>query len=146
MPLSDYLRKNNIMDLINGTNGSSQTYIALSSTQPNGDGTGVTEPSGNGYQRCNTRYNNMSGQQQYVNNFPSEPTYDSGTGKYSITNVKDIYFYEATGSWGTLGYFAIYSAATGGQMLAYGTLTNSISPTAGTIPVIRAGDLTIIEQ
>lgn len=137
------------MDIINtiSTSGSNPTsYIALSSTEPNADGTGVTEPSGNGYSRCSTRWNNMSGTQQYVPNFPTDPTYDSGTGKYSITNIRDIYFLEATGSWGTLGYFAIYDAPTGGNLLAYGALSNAIAPTAGTIPVVRTGDLTIIEQ
>lgn len=148
MPISKYLRAKNIMDLINalGTSSYSTAYLALSSTAPNADGTNVTEPSGNGYVRIPVRYNIISGTQQYVNNFPTEPTYDSENDKYTITNTRDIYFYEATGSWGTLGYFAIYDQQTGGNVLAYGSLTNSISPTANTIPVVRAGNLTITEQ
>ena len=55
-------------------------------------------------------------------------------------------FYEATGSWGTLPYFAIYTAATGGNMVACGSLTTSISPVASTIPIIRTGNLIIKEE
>ena len=150
MPITDYVRKKNVMDIVNSVNTTSNAtcYIALSSTEPQRDGTGVTEPiaSGNGYERIPTRYNMMSGTQQYVSNFPSEPSYDALNDKYSVTNDKDIYFTEAKASWGTLGYFAIYDAKTGGNMYAYGTLTNAIAPTSGTIPVIRAGDLTITEQ
>lgn len=148
MPISKYLRQKNIMDLINalGTSTASTAYLALSTTAPNPDGTNVNEPVGNGYVRVPVRYNIISGTQQYVSNFPSDPTYDSGTDKYSITNTRDIYFYEATGSWGTLTHFAIYDAQTGGNMLAYGSLTSSISPTANTIPVVRTGNLTITEQ
>jgi len=150
MPLSKYTRSQNIMDVINGLNtGTAQyptTWIALSTTAPNADGTGVTEPSGNGYSRIPTRYNIMSGMQQYVSNFPNSATYDSGTDKYSISNTKDIYFYEATGSWGTITHFAIFSSSSGGNMIAYGALNSPISPAADTIPVIRAGQLTIVEQ
>jgi len=149
MPLSLYARSKNIMDVINNLTGSGSNascYIALSSTAPNADGTGITEPSGNGYVRCSMRYNLMSGTAQYVPNFPSSPTYDAETDKFSISNILDIYFREATGPWGTLSYFAIFSASTGGELMAYGTLTSPINPIADTIPVIRAGNLVITEQ
>ena len=148
MPLSLFARAKNIMDVINNIAGTSTSscYIALSSTAPNADGTGITEPSGNGYARCSMRYNLMSGTLSYVPNFPSSPTYDEVTDKFSISNIIDIYFKEAKGPWGTLGYFAIFNAATGGQLMAYGTLTSPITPIADTIPVIRAGGLVITEQ
>lgn len=148
MPLSLYARSRNIMDVINNISGPSTAscYIALSSTAPNADGTGITEPSGNGYARCSMKYNLMSGTSEYVYNFPSSPTYDEGTDKYSISNILDIYFREATGPWGTLSYFAIFSASTGGELMAYGTLTSPINPIADTIPVIRVGGLVITEQ
>lgn len=150
MPISDYLRKKNIMDLVNSistSGGYPTTYIALSSTPPNADGTGVTEPSGNGYRRISTKWVNLRNPgENYTSAWPSEPSYDAVNDKYSVTNTEDIYWFEATGSWGTLGYFALYDAETGGNLYAYGTLSNAIAPTAGTIPVIRAGDITIVEQ
>ena len=151
MPLTKYARKKNMMEIINSTSTGSSSpsaYLALSSTLPSLDGTNVTEPpSGVGYQRIPVRWNIMSGTSQYVANFPTEPTYDDVTDKYSITNIRDIYFYEATGSWGTLGYFAIYDgSSSSAQLLAFGTLTTAISPTADTVPVIRAGQMTIVEQ
>lgn len=150
MPISKYLREKNIMDLINGLGSSSYgtTYLALCANNPatTDDDAQLGEPSGNGYVRIPVRYNIISGTQQYVNNFPTTPTYDSGTDKYSITNTRDIYFYEATGSWGTLPYFVIFDQQTGGNRLAYGSLTSAISPAANTIPVVRTGNLTITEQ
>lgn len=159
MPLSETLRARNIVNVITTGNsiGQNQTgnvqtsYIALSSTPVNADGTGVTEPSGNGYRRVMTRFNEFAGAGSGLSpNFPTNPTLDPQTGKYSIANSRDIYFFEATGSWGTLGYFAIFSAPNSERsdnyLVAYGQLANAISPTAGTIPVIRAGDLIITEQ
>lgn len=146
MPLTDATRKENLRRIIvlPGTYGDSPRYLALSSTAPAADGTNITEPSGNGYQRISLKANIIStlGDNFDLNN----PTYDSVNDKYSYTNIKDIYFYEATGSWGTLPYFAIFSSSTGGTVVAYGTLDNAISPIANTVPVIRTGDLTITEQ
>jgi len=149
MPLSNYLRNRNIMDLINGETGSSsQTYLALSSTAPNPDGTNVTEPAGTfettGYKRISVKYNIIGGQS--APNFPTSATYDSEHDIYIITNTRDIYFNEARSTWPTITHFAIYNSETGGSMLAYGALNSSISPTSGMIPVIRTGQLTISEE
>ena len=141
MPLSLSQRKKNIMELI--YSGSTTVYLALSTTAPTKEGTNVTEPSGGSYQRISMRYNIMGSQQP---NFPNEPDYNSSTDIVSITNTRNIYFYEPTAAWGTIGYFALFDAATGGTMLAYGTLSESIQPTVGTIPVIRTGQLTIKEE
>ena len=141
MPLSLSQRKKNIQELI--YSGSTQVYLALSTTAPSADGTNVTEPSGGNYQRISMRYNIMGSSQE---NFPATVSYDSGTDICSITNIRNIYFYEPTASWGTIGYFALFDSATSGNMLAYGTLSESIQPTVGTIPVIRAGQLTIKEE
>lgn len=145
MPLSNSQRMKNITELIYYSTGTGEAimYLALSSTLPNGDGTNVTEPSGNGYERISMKTNLIQG---VGNNFPASPTYDSQTDKYSITNQVDMYFKEATGSWGTLPYFAIFSSKTGGTMVAYGSLASAISPVNETIPVLRAGNLTISED
>lgn len=146
MPLTNSQRIENLRRLIEavGSTGTPARYLALSSTAPNADGTNVTEPSGNGYQRISMRNNIIS---SLGNNFDlNNPAYDQQNDKYSYTNIVDVYFYEATGSWGTLGYFAVYTAQTGGTCIAYGSLANSISPVINSVPVIRAGDLTIEEQ
>lgn len=147
MPLTNAQRIENLKDLIYNTDsgsGGGTRYLALSSTPPNPDGTNVTEPSGNGYQRIPMQDNIISSLGQNFNT--NNPTYDSQNDKYSFTNIVDVYFYEATGSWGALGYFAIYTSRTGNTCIAYGSLANSISPVINSVPVIRAGDLTIEEQ
>ncbi|KYC53878.1 MAG: hypothetical protein AMQ22_00078 [Candidatus Methanofastidiosum methylothiophilum] len=80
-------------------------YIALSTADPGEDNAGLAEPSGNGYARVATAaadWNNAA----------------SG----SISNAQDITFPQASGSWGTIAYFAIMDAAEGGNMLAHGSL------------------------
>ena len=152
MPLSTYQRKRNILDLIKKQEGSSSSgsprYLALSTTAPNPDGTNVTEPAtdaagttATGYKRISMDSNIISG-----SNFPSQPSYNSVSDIWYIKNQIDMYFYEAKASWGELTHFAVYDASYNGNMLAYGALQSSITPTAGMIPVIRAEQLTISEE
>lgn len=110
----------------------SNVYVGLSTTTPSKDGTGVTEPTGNGYGR--TLLGNTS---QALTQKMSTPA----LGKTENTDI--IYFPEATGAWGTITHLVLYDAPTGGNLLAFGALTNSISPTNGTIPIIRVGELDI---
>jgi len=58
-----------------------------------------------------------------------------------ISNKETVYFPEATGSWGTCTHYLLFDAATGGNLLAFGALTDSITPTNGTVPLIRTGEL-----
>jgi hypothetical protein len=108
------------------------SYVGLSTTTPSADGTNFTEPTGNGYARVLLGASGQSYAQKMG-------TATAG----AITNTEIIYYPEATGSWGTITYFGIFSAQSGGQLLAYGALTTSIAPTANTIPIIRAGELDI---
>ena len=168
MPLSLEMRKRIMRTLAGKYSGNTNfatvfpgtIYLGLSSTAPNADGTGVTEPEGNGYQRMRidgfyTLGMEMSSSDQStsgVQGFPADPTYDSQNDKYSYTNDRDIYFVEPTGSWDTLGYFVLYTmqkgqgTETSNWMFAYGQLVTPITPVPNTIPVIRAGDLIIEEQ
>lgn len=132
MPLSLYQRERNIGYLVGL--GTGNAYLALSSTQIQPDGTGLTEPSGNGYSRVNIYYD-----------FNQGATYDDQDDTYSISNDQEIQLNEATGAWGTLTYFAICDRSTDGNILAYGTLGSPISPVANTIPVVRIGQLQISE-
>ena len=107
-------------------------YVGLSTTAPTAAGGNVTEPSGNGYSRVMLGNYNQSYTQKMSN--PANG---------AITNSEIIYYLEATGSWGTITHFCIYDAPTNGNLLAFGALTDPITPTANTIPIIRVGELDI---
>ena len=120
----------------------SRAFIALSSTEPNKLGQGVTEPVGGGYERKQIGYyNDTYGQ------LMGAP--DDGV----ITNTQEIHFNEATGDWGEQKYVCIFDAATGGNLVAWGELgefeggdatsgtwkAKSITPQANTVVVLKVG-------
>lgn len=105
-------------------------YVGLSTSTPSRDGTGYTEPSGNGYERVLLGVYNQTYTQKM------------GTPSLgSVNNSEEIHFKAATGAWGTCTHFLLFNAATGGTLLAYGQLTDEISPIADTVPIIPAGDI-----
>ena len=123
-----------------------QCYLALSSTLPTKTGTNVTEPKKNGYARV------------LLGNYSQAYTQMMGTAvDGAITNEKEIHFNEVTAvndntGWGTLSYACLYSAASSGNLLAWGELgtyveevwtPQSISPVTNNVVVIKAGDLNI---
>ena len=89
-------------------------YVGLSTADPGDYGSGLTEPSGNGYARVQTSGSDWS-------------TASGG----SLSNANDITFAEATGSWGTVTHFALFDAAPGGNMLAHGALSAAKSIGSG---------------
>lgn len=117
--------KNTILKGLTGRNDSIaySVYVGLSSTAPNVDGTNVTEPTGGGYARVLVGIYNQSGTHKF-----GEPENDE------IKNDEFIYFPESTGSWGdTLTHFVLYSAETGGNLLAYGLLKSGSQATPITV-------------
>lgn len=110
-----------------------RAYLALSSTEPQKNGQGVTEPSGNGYARKQIGWaKDTNGQ------LMGDP--QDGV----ITNREEIHFNEATADWpATLNYVCIYDAATNGNLIAWGALKNPITAKANTVPLIRIGELTV---
>lgn len=130
----------NILQALGGNGDAfnmSSSYLALSTTAPNKDGTNVTEPSSTlGYQRSA-----LGGYS--ITNYMGNPTYDASTGKYTITNTKEIHFNVATSGWGTITHFAIYTSATGGTMYYSGQLTTPMNVTEGEVVVIKPGKITI---
>lgn len=42
------------------------------------------------------------------------------------TNAQDIVFPQATGTWGTMRYWAICTAATGGQIISWGVMSSQL--------------------
>ncbi len=88
-------------------------FIALSTADPGADGSGFTEPVGNGYARV-----------AVTNDAAQWPAATAGV----KTNGADIDFPAASGPWGTVTHFGIFVAASGGLPAAWGDLDSSQSP------------------
>jgi hypothetical protein len=92
-------------------------FIALcASATPPTAGTGGTEPVGNGYARQSAVFALIT----------PPPTI--------AANTATISFPAATATWGTVGYFEIWSALTGGNRLYWGPL---VDPADGVTPITR---------
>lgn len=103
----------------------SKYYLGLSSTAPELDGSGVTEPgAGTGYARV-------------------ELTSLSVPVNGVVTNNAAIDFAESTAEWGTMTHFVVYDALTNGNLLMYGELSASRRVEAATIMTIKLGSLNL---
>lgn len=98
-------------------------YVSLHTANPGEDGTGA-EVSGNGYARkvCNV--------------------WNAASSKGSA-NTNAITFDQSTGPWGTVTYYALWDALTGGNMLAYGSLSTNKVIVIGNVLSIAAGGITL---
>ncbi len=85
-------------------------YVALFTVAPTATG-GGTECSGGSYARKQHLLWNAA--------TAAEPSV--------VTNNGQILFVTATGDWGAVVAFALFSAVSGGTMLAYGTCSKTIS-------------------
>ena len=101
-------------------------FVGLSTADPLDDASGLAEPSGNGYARVQT----------------SASDWNAASGG-SLDNADDITFAQATGSWGTITHFALFDAATGGNVLAHGALSQSKTISSSGIARFESGDLDI---
>lgn len=112
------------LELIVGKNAFSKptVYVALSTADPTDDGSGLAEPSGNGYARVETSGDDWN---ESVNG--------------SISNAENIVFPEPTGPWETITHFALFDAPENGNMLAHGTVETPRSVTAGYVPKYNGG-------
>ena len=82
-------------------------YVALFTTVTDDTG-GGTEVTGGGYTR--------------IQHGPSDATWTDPAGTGVTANIGDIQFPDPTGDWGTVGWFALFDAATSGNMLYHGAL------------------------
>jgi hypothetical protein len=98
-------------------------YVGLSTANPGEDASGLAEPSGNGYARVEVT------------------AWSRATS--TVDNDSAVTFPEASGSWGTITHFALFDAATSGNMLAYAALDSSRVVTSGITPRFAAGELDI---
>lgn len=103
-------------------------YFGLSTTSIQEDGTGITEPVANGYTRVAVANNSTS--------FNVSTT-------STKTNKIEVAYPSATGNWGTIVDFFISDAASGGNIICYGTLNVSKTVTSGDILSFAANNLTI---
>ena len=141
MPLTNYSHQALLNSLAGNTSNfgalaSAPTiYVALSTSAPNMDGTGVTEPSGatvSDYARVETAAADWAAATD------ADPSV--------LANAQAIEFPQLTTAsedWGTVTHFALYDAATNGNLLGYGALGTPKNPTEGDTPSFSVGDLEI---
>lgn len=99
-------------------------YVGLfaSGNEPT-DSSGGTEVSGNNYSRVSATFS------------------VSGTSPTTASNTATLTFPTASGSWGTITACAIFDSNSGGNLIAYSTLSNSKAISANDILQISAGQL-----
>jgi len=100
----------------------STLYVALYTVSPSDSG-GGTEVSGGSYARQAVTFTAASGG--------------------ATSNSADIAFPQATADWGTIVAVGIFDSSSGGNLLAWGTLTASKTVNNGDQFKILAGDLDI---
>lgn len=130
MHISDYFENILLNELFGQTvwpARPSNLYFALATTAPT-DSTPGTEVSGSGYARvavaCSTAGFTVGG---------------STTALGSVTNAAAISWPQATGSWGTVSHFMVFDAASGGNMLLWGTLSTPRAVATGDGVTIAIG-------
>jgi len=113
-----------IADAQFGSGAPATWYLALSTTQPNADGSGFTEPVGGSYARVAVTNNST--------NFPAASTASGVTTK---KNGAKFTFPNPTGTWGTVGWYGWFTVSSGGTLEYFNILDATISPKAGNTPV-----------
>ncbi len=123
--LSDY-SENKLLDHalnVNAYTPVATVYLALSRADPEDNGAGIVEPSGDGYTRKTILFTAAAGRE--------------------LVQSGDIEFEMSTSSWGTITHYAIFDAATGGNILAHGSIVPSKVIDSGKTPKILTGQVTI---
>jgi len=126
MAFSDYLEdkllKHTFANTAFTTPGT--VYLGLFTAAPSDTG-GGTEVSGGSYARISCAFS------------------VSGTNPTTATNSSAAEFATATGTWGAVGWMAVFDASTSGNMLAWAALTASKTVSSGDVFRFDAGDLDI---
>ena len=99
-------------------------YVALSTTDPDDSGSGISEPADGAYARvlCNT-WNTASAR--------------------ATKNTGAIQFAEAVNAWGNISHFALFDAITGGNMLGHGSFATPRYVGGGQIYTVYAEEMII---
>ena len=129
---SDFL-ENEVLDHVLGNaayTAPANVYIALFTVAPT-DAGGGTEVTGGSYVRVTV-----------ANNATNWPAASSG----AKSNGTEITFAEATANWGTVVAFAIFDAASAGNMLYWADLTVTKSVLTGDTAKFAVGGLDVTED
>ncbi len=129
---SDYLENKLLDGVLGGTNFTqpATVYVALLTAAPT-DAGGGTEVSGGSYARA-----------AVTNNSTNFPAAASG----SKANGTAIAFPTPSGSWGVVTHFAVYDAASAGNLLYWAALTASQTISTGNTVSFAIGALVITED
>lgn len=121
-----------VLNVLRGTNLTGVTpYVGLLSVAPASDSASGTELSGNGYSRQSVTF--------------GAPTADTGNVR-KISNTNTITFGPATADWPQAVAFAIYDAATAGNMLYWDNLTTPKTVQNGDSAQFAVGALVVKED
>jgi len=101
-------------------------YVGLSTADPGADGSGLAEPTGGGYARAATTAATWA---------------DAEDGQ--IVNAAAVVMPLAVGDWGLISHVAVFDAAEGGDLLAWGPLDAAVNIVGGEWLHINEGDLII---
>jgi hypothetical protein len=120
---SNYLENKILLHVLSNTAYTSPAtvYLGLHTADPTDAGSG-TEVSGGSYAR---------------------QSFASTISGNAASNTSAIEFPTATGSWGTVGWVAVWDNLTGGNLLFHGALTASKTIASGDVFRVPAGDLDI---
>jgi hypothetical protein len=124
MSASNYLENKLLDHTLGGTafTQPSTLYLALSTVSFADDASG-TELSGSNYSRKSI-------------------TFAAASSGSSATNAA-VEFDAASGSWGSVGYWAIWDASTTGNMLFHGSFTAAKTIATGDVLKVASGSITI---
>ncbi|MDN5858606.1 MAG: hypothetical protein L0H84_08270 [Pseudonocardia sp.] len=126
-------RERAILDGQFGSGTPATWYVGLSTTAANDDGSGFTEPVGGAYARV-AKTNNTT-------NFPAAATVG---GVSSKSNGTAVGWADPTSNWGTLIWYGMFTAASGGTPEYAFPLDTGITAQSGNSPVeIGVGDLSL---
>lgn len=103
-------------------------HLALSTVLIGEDGSGLAEPLGNNYSR--------------VTLTPGSTYWESLSAR-QVSNKTLLTYPIASGSWGDIGYWGIYDAPTGGNLIAYGDLASVKTINTDQTLRIAAGQIVI---
>jgi len=137
MAAGAWLKQQEAMALLGGTDFTHLTtvYVALLTGAPTDqDGSiGSVEVSGGGYARVAVSTGSS---------YWTTPSQSGANTPFTSTNVGSISFGTSSGAWGTITYFALMTALSGGHLIGYGAISSP--PTIGTTTVVlfAAGQLT----
>ena len=127
MPKSTYLDNALLNNTLRATQytAPATVYVALFTATPTAAG-GGTEVSGGSYARQSMTFGAAASGQ--------------------VTSSADCTFPQATAAWGTITSFALFDAATTGNMLYFGNLTTSKTINTGDQLKFAAGGVTVTES